>query len=52
MSEIFGALLSPLEGVNNKIKILNRRAYGHRGTEFLALRILFIHESQFKLTGT
>ena len=27
----------PLEGVNNKIKILNRRAYGHRGTEFLSL---------------
>ena len=42
----------PLEGVNNKIKVLNRRAYGYRDTEFLALRILFIHESQFKLTGT
>jgi transposase len=41
----------PLEGVNNKIKVLNRRAYGHRDLDFLALRILFIHETQFKLTG-
>ena len=30
--------------MNNKIKVLNRRAYGHRDTEFLALRILFIHK--------
>jgi len=41
----------PLEGVNNKIKVLNRRAYGHRDLDFLALRILFIHETQFKLSG-
>ena len=41
----------PLEGVNNKIKVLNRRAYGHRDLDFLSLRILFIHETQFQVTG-
>lgn len=42
---------SPLEGINNKIRVLNRRAYGHRDLDFLALRILFIHETRFSLTG-
>ena len=42
----------PLEGVNNKIRVLNRRAYGHRDLEFLSLRILFIHETEFQVTGT
>lgn len=41
----------PLEGINNKIRVLNRRAYGHRDLDFLALRILFIHETRFSLTG-
>jgi transposase len=43
--------MGPLEGVNNKIRVLNRRAYGHHDLDFLALRILFIHETQFTLTG-
>jgi transposase len=41
----------PLEGVNTKIRVLNRRAYGHRDLEFLALRILFIHETRFQVSG-
>ena len=41
----------PLEGLNTKIRVLNRRAYGHRDLEFLALRILFIHETRFDLSG-
>lgn len=41
----------PLEGINNKIRVLNRRAYGHRDLDFLSLRILFIHETRFHLTG-
>ena len=41
----------PLEGINNKIRVLNHRAYGHRDLDFLALRILFIHETKFALTG-
>lgn len=42
----------PLEGINNKIRVLNRRAYGHRDLEFLALRILFIHDTRFALSGS
>lgn len=41
----------PLEGINNKIRVLNRRSYGHRDLEFLALRILFIHDTKFALSG-
>lgn len=41
----------PLEGINTKIRVLNRRAYGHRDLEFLALRILFIHDTKFALSG-
>lgn len=42
----------PLEGLNNKIKVLKRRAYGYRNQAFFRLRILFIHETAFKLSGT
>ena len=41
----------PLEGINTKIRVLNRRSYGHRDLEFLALRILFIHDTKFSLSG-
>ncbi len=41
----------PLEGLNNKIKVLKRTAYGYRDTHFFGLRLLFIHEAQFKLAG-
>jgi len=41
----------PLEGVNNSINVLKRKAYGFRDVEFLKLRILFIHECSLKFVG-
>lgn len=34
----------PLEGLNNKIKVLKRRAYGYRDQEFFKLKILALHD--------
>jgi transposase len=41
----------PLEGLNNKIKVLKRMAYGFRDQDFFALRILCLHQTRFQLTG-
>jgi len=41
----------PLEGTNNKIKVMKRMAYGYRDMEFFKLRILAIHEAKYALTG-
>jgi transposase len=41
----------PLEGLNNKIKVLKRKAYGYRDMVFFALRLLFIHEAKMELAG-
>jgi transposase len=41
----------PLEGLNNKIKVLKRMAYGYRDMEFFMLRILTIHQTAYRLTG-
>jgi len=41
----------PLEGLNNKLKVLKRVAYGYRDSEFFQLRVLFIHEIGAKVTG-
>ncbi len=41
----------PLEGTNNKIKTMQRQAYGYRDHEFLKLRILGLHESRYALVG-
>lgn len=41
----------PLEGVNNSIKVLKRKAYGYRDVDFFKLRILFIHECKSKFVG-
>ncbi len=41
----------PLEGVNNKIKLLQRRAYGYRDLELFKLRILSLHTTRFELVG-
>lgn len=35
----------PLEGMNNKIKVLKRQAYGFRDEEYFKLRLYFLHES-------
>jgi transposase len=41
----------PLEGLNNKIKVMKRSAYGYRDFEFFGLRLLFIHETRLQLTA-
>ena len=41
----------PLEGVNNKIKTLQRQAYGYRDQEFFQLRIYSIHLAKYALVG-
>lgn len=40
-----------MEGTNNKIRTLNRQAYGYRDEEFFILRLLGLHESRYTLTG-
>jgi transposase len=41
----------PLEGINNKVKVMKRVAYSYRDDEFFGLRLLFIHEAKFRLAG-
>ncbi|QEH32115.1 Transposase [Aquisphaera giovannonii] len=41
----------PLEGTNNKIKVLKRAAYGYRDHEFFKLKILSLHETRYELIG-
>ena len=40
---------SPLEGINNKIKVLKRRAYGYRDMCYFKLKILAMHENRYAL---
>jgi len=42
---------APLEGLNNKVKVLKRMAYGYRDSEYFKLRLFFIHESSYQLVG-
>lgn len=41
----------PLEGTNNKIKTMQRQAYGFRDLEFFKLKILALHETRYALVG-
>ena len=41
----------PLEGTNNKIKTLQRTAYGFRDKEFFKLKIKALHETKYALVG-
>jgi len=41
----------PLEGTNNKIKTMQRQAYGFRDMEFFKLKILALHETKYALVG-
>jgi transposase len=41
----------PLEGTNNKIKTMQRQAYGFRDQAFFVLKILAIHEATYELVG-
>lgn len=40
-----------VEGINNKIKVLKRQAYGFRDVEYFKLRIYALHESRYSLIG-
>ena len=41
----------PLEGTNNKIKLLQRQAYGYRDLPFFKLKLLALHNAQHALVG-
>ena len=41
----------PLEGINNKIRTMQRQAYGYRNHEFLKLKLLGLHETEYALVG-
>ena len=41
----------PLEGVNNKIRTMQRQAYGFRDPKFLKLKILALHRTKYALVG-
>ncbi|MCP4368952.1 MAG: transposase [Deltaproteobacteria bacterium] len=41
----------PLEGTINKIKTLQRQAYGFRDPEFLKLKIYGLHEAKYASIG-
>jgi len=41
----------PLEGTNNKIRALQRQAYGFRDAEFFKLKLLALHEAKYALVG-
>jgi transposase len=40
-----------LEGTNNKIKTMQRQAYGFRDHEFFKLKIYALHETTYALVG-
>ena len=46
-----GISTGKLEGINNKIKTLKRKAYGYRDETFFILKLYSLHESKFTLTG-
>jgi transposase len=41
----------PLEGTNNKIKTMQRQAYGYRDMDFFKLKIYALHEARYELVG-
>lgn len=41
----------PVEAINNKIKTIQRQAYGYRDQEFFKLKVYACHESKYKLVG-
>ena len=41
----------PLEGTNNKIKTMQRQAYGFRDQEFFKLKIYALHQTTYALVG-
>ncbi len=41
----------PLEGTNNKIRTMQRQAYGFRDREFFELKLFALHETRYALVG-
>ncbi|MBF0627945.1 MAG: transposase, partial [Magnetococcales bacterium] len=41
----------PLEGMNNKIGLMQRKSYGFSDMEFFKLRIMALHEATAVLVG-
>jgi transposase len=41
----------PLEAVNNKIKLMQRQAYGYRDIDFFTLKIYACHQMKYALVG-
>ena len=41
----------PLEGTNNKIKTMQKQAYGFRDMDFFKLKIYALHEAKYALVG-
>jgi transposase len=41
----------PLEGTNNKIRTMQRQAYGFRDMDFFKLKIYALHETKYALVG-
>ena len=41
----------PLEGTNNKIRTMQRQAYGYRDIEFFILKTYALHETRYALIG-
>ena len=41
----------PIEGTNNKIKVLKRQAYGFRDMAYFKLRLYFLHRARTRLIG-
>jgi transposase len=41
----------PLEGTNNKIRTMQRQAYGFRDRAFFVLRIYALHTTRYELVG-
>jgi hypothetical protein len=41
----------PREGPNTKIRVLQRKAYGFRDTEFFKLKSDALHETRYELVG-
>ena len=46
-----GLSTGPLEGTNNKIKTMQRKAYGYRDMVFFKLKIMALHETKYALVG-
>ncbi|MEW6653396.1 MAG: transposase, partial [Bacteroidota bacterium] len=46
---LFPISTGKLEEFNNKIKVLKRKAYGYRDTDFLKLKIYALHRTKYAL---